>query len=684
MRLGCDVGGTFTDFVLYDPATGGIVTLKTPTTPDAPARGVLEGVAMLAARHPGLLDGLAALIHGTTLVINAIIERKGADAALIATEGFRDVLELRREIRYDIYDIRQRFPEPIIPRHRRVEVRERMLADGSALTPLDTGQARETLRGLAADGVASVAVCLLHAYANPSHEQAIRALAEAEGLTLDISLSSDVLPEIQEYERTATTAINAYVRPRVDAYLRALETGLADAGYARPLFMMLSGGGVIAARAARAAPVRLAESGPVGGALAARALARAAGRRDVLAFDMGGTTAKACLIADGVLPVTRSYEVDRVHRFKRGSGTPIAAPTVDLIEIGAGGGSLAAIDDLGLLRIGPESAGADPGPACYGNGGRGATVTDANLVLGYLDADNFLDGTMRLDMRAAAAALTRDVGAPLGIGTCEAAAAVIEVVNENMAQAARMYGAERGGDLPTAAMVAFGGGGPLHGVDVARRLGIAEVLIPEAAGVFSALGFLTAPPAYEVARSRPMRLASASAALLGAAFRELAAEARAIVAAAAPGAEMTEQRILEMRYAGQGHQLRVAPGALDPGTIAEAFARTYRTAYGYAYDDLEPEVVTLRVLVEAVQPVADVAGRAATPAAAAPAVSRPAWDMTARTMTGHAVMPFAALRGIIAGPALLTQPGATVLLPSGARAERMAGGWLRIETGIAR
>ncbi|MEO1679576.1 MAG: hydantoinase/oxoprolinase family protein [Pseudomonadota bacterium] len=676
LRLGCDVGGTFTDFLLHDSETGAVTTLKVPTTAEAPGDGVLEGLAALAAERPDLLSDLTALIHGTTLVINAILERKGAETALIATRGFPDILETRREIRYDIYDIRQRFPEPLVPRDRRREVTERVLADGSVETPLDEAEALGVLRDLVAEGVTSVAVCLIHAYANPAHEQAIARLVRDHDLPLDLSLSSDVLPEIQEFERTATTAINAYVRPKVDGYLKRLEDGLSGGGYARPLFMMQSGGGVIAAPAARAAPVRLAESGPVGGALAARALAAAAGQRDAIAFDMGGTTAKTCLIADGVMPVTRAYEVDRVHRFKKGSGTPIAVPTVDLIEIGAGGGSIASVDPLGLIRVGPESAAADPGPACYGRGGTRATVTDANVVLGYLDPADFLAGAMTLDIAAAEAAIARDVGDPLGLSTREAAAAIVEVVNENMAQAARMYVAERGGDLEHAAMVAFGGGGPLHAHRVARKLGASRILIPEAAGVFSALGFLAAAPAYEVARSRPMRLADVVAASLDETFAELAAEAEAVIAQAAPGAPITLSRFAEMRYVGQGHQLRVALHSLEKADIAAGFSDTYRGAYGYAYDDLEPEIVTLRVLAEAAQPDAPVAGD--VPPAEVAQARRLAWDPVSGEMVPHRVLPFAALTGALEGPALLAQPGATVLISRGARAERNPGGWLDI------
>jgi N-methylhydantoinase A/oxoprolinase/acetone carboxylase beta subunit len=676
LRLGCDVGGTFTDFLVHDAATGAITTLKVPTTPLAPEDGVMQGLATLARQHPGLMGDLTAVIHGTTLVINAILERKGAETALIATEGFPDILETRREIRYDIYDIRQRFPAPLVPRRRRREVTERILADGSVDTPLDEDRTLATLRDLVADGVTSVAVCLIHAYANPAHEQAIKRLVRDHDLPLDLSLSSDVLPEIQEFERTATTVVNAYVRPKVNTYLGRMESGLARDGYARPLFLMQSGGGIIAAAAARAAPVRLAESGPVGGALAARALAEAAGHTDAIAFDMGGTTAKTCLITRGEMPVTRAYEVDRVHRFKRGSGTPIAVPTVDLIEIGAGGGSFASVDTLGLIKIGPESAAADPGPACYGHGGTRATVTDANVLLGYLDPTDFLAGAMQLDVKAAERSILRDVGIPMGLSALDAAAAIIEVVNENMAQAARMYVTERGGDLERAVMVAFGGGGPLHAHQVARKLGVREILIPEAAGVFSALGFLAAAPAYEVARSRPMRLADVTPELLLETFAPLEAEADAIVAQAAPGAPVTHRRIAEMRYVGQGHQLRVPLDALDPAAIGAAFANTYRAAYGYAYDDLEPEIVTLRLSAVADQVAAPVTGGKATGEALE--TMRVAWDPVTSAMADHRVLPFLAVTGTIKGPALLNQPGATVLIGAGARAERKAGGWLAI------
>ncbi|MAC78705.1 MAG: 5-oxoprolinase [Rhodobacteraceae bacterium] len=674
-RLGCDVGGSFTDFLLYDPATGAMETHKVPTTPDAPEKGVLQGLAELADRHPGLMARIDTLIHGTTLVINAIIERKGAVTALITNQGFRDVLETRREIRYDIYDIRQAFPVPFVPRRLRREVAGRIGPDGARIAPLDVDGLRVELQALADSGVEAVAVCLLHSYANPEHERLVAQEAATLGLTLDLSLSCDVLPEVQEFERFATTALNAYVRPKVDQYLGRLENGLAETGHDRPLFLMQSGGGVIGAGAARKAPVRLAESGPVGGVLAAGRLGQAAGARDVLAFDMGGTTAKSCLIANGQLPITRAYEVDRVHRFKRGSGTPLAVPTVDLIEIGAGGGSIARVDDLGLIRIGPDSAASDPGPACYGRGGKRATVTDANLLLGYLDPADFRAGGIVLDMDAARTAITRDVAEPLGLDPLAAASAIVAMVDESMSQAARMYAAEQGKDPALATMVAFGGGGPLHAAAVARKLGATRIVIPQAAGVFSALGFLMATPSYEVARSRPGRVDAFAPADLAGEFDALAADATAVVAAAAPGADLTRHRFAEMRYVGQGHQLRVALGDdLTPDTMTRAFADAYLAAYGYTCDDLTPEIVTLRVLVEARQ---DSPGFTPGLVCQTETASRAAWCARSNAMVPHRVLPFDAVTELT-GPALIGQPGTTILVPAGATARKAPQGWLEI------
>lgn len=678
-RIGCDIGGSFTDFILYEVATGRIETLKVATTPDAPEDGLMQGIDALAAAHPALSEGLKVLIHGTTLVINAILERKGARTALLTTKGFRDIIETRREIRYDIYDIRQEYPTPIVPRDLRLGVEGRIAADGSEVTPVDPAEVTAVLKDLKVQGIESVSVCFLNAYANPAHEAQVAAIARAEGIDLSLSLSSDVLPEIREFERFTTTTLNAYVKPKVDRYLGGVERALEARGHGVPLYLMQSGGGIITAQTARQNPVRLAESGPVGGVLAARNLARLAGHPDAFAFDMGGTTAKSCLIRKGEMPITRAYEVDRVHRFKRGSGTPLAVPTVDLIEIGAGGGSIAHVDDLGRLKVGPESAVADPGPACFGLGGKHPTVTDANLVLGFLDPAEFAAGGISLDRRAAEDAILREVAEPMGLTLLQAAAAILEIVNENMSQAARIYAAENAGDLSQTAMVAFGGGGPLHAMEIARKLKVPKIIVPEAAGVFSALGFLMAVPSYEVSRSFPRRLDEVDELALTAVYDELREQAGAIIAASAPGAPQRFSLFADLRYLGQGHQLRVPITEIGRGIIADSFAAAYDEAYGYLYDDMQIEIVTLRVeaMAETTGP-----GFTALPAEPAPESSRPIWDQSQVAMVPHRVLRFGAVTGRVDGPALIVQPGATIHVGTGAHAERHPSGWLEIITGV--
>ncbi|SOH94311.1 N-methylhydantoinase A [Monaibacterium marinum] len=678
-RIGCDIGGSFTDFILYEVATGKIETLKVATTPERPEDGLMNGIDALTKNHPTLPENLKVLIHGTTLVINAILERKGAKTALLTTEGFRDIIETRREIRYDIYDIRQEYPKPIVPRNLRIGTAGRIASDGSEVTPIDPTEVTEILHELSAQGIESVSVCFINAYANPAHEAQVAEIARDAGIDLSFSLSSDVLPEIREFERFTTTTLNAYVKPKVDKYLAGVERALSERGHGVPLYLMQSGGGVITAETARQSPVRLAESGPVGGVLAARNLARLAGHSDAIAFDMGGTTAKTCLIRKGEMPITRSYEVDRVHRFKRGSGTPLAVPTVDLIEIGAGGGSIAQVDTLGRLKVGPESAVADPGPACFGRGGTQPTVTDANLILGFLDPAEFAAGGIILDRDAAADAILREVADPLGLDVQQAAAAIIEIVNENMSQAARIYAAENAGDLTETAMVAFGGGGPLHAMEVARKLKIPKIIVPEAAGVFSALGFLMAAPSYEVARSYPRRLDEVDEGALTTVIGELRDQAGAIIAASAPDAAQHFNLFADLRYIGQGHQLRVPIDEIARGSIAENFAHAYLEAYGYVYDDMQIEIVTLRV-----EATADASGPqfTASDTVASAESNRTIWDQGVQAMVPHRVMRFDAITDRIDGPALIIQPGTSIHLGTGAYAERHALGWLEINTGV--
>lgn len=632
-RLGFDIGGTFTDFVLLDAATGGITLYKCLTTPADPAEGALSGIRAITAQAGIAAADLSEVLHGTTLVTNALIERRGATTGLLTTRGFRDVLELGIEQRYDIYDLFLKFPDPIVPRRRRIEITERVTHDGQTIAPLDAAEVRAAGARLVAEGCTAIAICFLHAYANPAHERAAAAVLREAFPQLAISLSSEVAPEIREYERSVTTCANAFVQPLMDRYVGKLLRELDALGFAGTLRLMQSDGGLCAPEVARALPIRLLESGPAGGALATVLFARAAGLPDALAFDMGGTTAKACLIEHGRAEVAPMMEAARVHRFKRGSGLPIRAPVVDMIEIGAGGGSIAGVDETGLIKVGPHSAGADPGPACYGRSGQEATVTDANLLLGYYDPGFFLGGTMSLDRAAAEAALGR-LGAALGLTAMEAAWGVHAVVCEAMAGAARVHLVEKGRDPRGYAMVAFGGAGPAHAVRVARILGIRDVLVPPASGAASALGFLAAPLAFETSRSLIAPLgATADFAAITAALDTLEAEAREkLRAAGVADAAMRVERSAEMRLVGQLHQIAVPlpDGAIDATRlpeIREGFVETYQRLYTRVVEGAEIELLSLRVRVLGPEPEITVSGAVGAAAGEGASLkgSRTAW-----------------------------------------------------------
>ena len=689
-RLGCDVGGTFTDFVLLDQASGRIDVHKVLTTPLDPSEGIDVGIAALEETRNGFLTKTENVIHGTTLVINAIIERKGARTAIVTTKGFRDSIEMRREIRYDIYDIGALYPKPLVERPLRREVVERVLANGSVRTALDTEGARRTFAELAAQGVESVAICLLHAYANPEHERALEAIARSAHPDIAISLSSDVAPEIKEFERCCTTAINAYVKPLMARYLKRLEERLEARGIEGSLFVMLSGGGIIAPCDARQYPVRMIESGPVGGALAAAHLGSEAGLDNVLMFDMGGTTAKACLIHDGQLPISSVYEVDRVHRFKKGSGTPVGVPSVDIIEIGAGGGSIARIDELGLLQVGPLSAGAAPGPICYGHGGADATVTDADLLLGYLDADYFLGGKMALDAGACEAGLARAIGEPLGLSSLEAAWGIHDVVDENMASAIRTYVAEKGGDLGNTTMIAIGGAGPVHGDSLARKLGVGRLIVPRGAGAYSALGFLVAPVSFEVARTRIMPLGACDAAALGGLFQELEAAATPVIEEAAPGAPISFSYVADICYEGQASAVRVAmPDDLSPTTIAKRFYLEYEARYGTSYRDCAVQIVTLRLTATATATATEGQrptlalpfGKGAANASVALKGERLAYAPELSAMIPHKVYAMDRLEAgaIVDGPAIIEEESSTFVMARGSRGQVDGRGWIAVD-----
>jgi N-methylhydantoinase A len=602
VRIGADIGGTFTDLVLVDTTAGTIVVEKLSTTPAAPERAVLDGIERLLGMVGLAQDAVGNVTHGTTLVANSLIERKGARTALLTTAGFEDVLEIGREGRYDLNDLGIELPAPLIRRRLRIGVRERMLATGIPREPLDPVSLAAAVAELRRLSIQAVAVCFVNSYANGAHETEAAAHLARELPDVFVAISSEVSPEIREYERSSTTAANAYVGPVVARYIASLIAGMRAAGLLAPLFVMLSSGGLATPRIAARFPIRLLESGPAAGAILATYLGGLEGFGDLLSFDMGGTTAKACIIESGRPRTTSQMEVARVWRFKKGSGLPITVPVIDMIEIGAGGGSIARIGPLGGIEVGPDSAGADPGPASYGLGGSLPTVTDADLVLGYLDAGYFLGGSMKLD-RARADEALRSVADPLGIDVQTAAWWIHRVVAENMAGAARVYAAERAVDLRALPLFSFGGAGPVHGVSVARLLNSASVIVPDSAGVGSALGFLVAPIGFELARSRPGRLAGLDLDAVKRAVREMEDEGREMVISA--GVEPADVRVdyrVAARYIGQGFEVDVALPELAAWTeelIEELFRARYASLRGIVVDGVGVEVATWRVLASA-------------------------------------------------------------------------------------
>jgi N-methylhydantoinase A len=670
-RLAVDIGGTFTDLALEH--AGGLTTAKVLTTPAAPEQGVLTGVRTVLASAGLSPSDIGILIHGTTLATNALIERKGAVTALVTTQGFRDVLAMGNESRYDQYDLNIVLPEPLVPRYLRLPVPERLDNEGNVLQPLDEAAVRALVPMLKQERVQSIAVGLLHAFINPIHEQRVRAILTEALPDIPVSLSSEVSPEMREWERFSTTAANAYVQPLMASYLRRLEAELRAMGLAVPVFLMLSGGGLTTIETACRFPIRLVESGPAGGAIFSAHIARQSGEDSVLSFDMGGTTAKICLI-DGHKPQTaRFFEVARVGRFRKGSGLPLRIPVIDMVEIGAGGGSLATLDAMGRIAVGPQSAGADPGPACYGRGGVNAAVTDANLLLGRYDPARFAGGTMKLDQDAAAAALSRAVGERLGLDAGMAALGVVEMVDENMANAARVHAIESGKIYEGRTLIAFGGGGPVHAYRVAEKIGVRRVLVPAGAGVGSAIGFLRAPIGYEVVRSLYQRFSRFDVDAVNALLDEMRTEAEQVVAAGSFGAPSRETRIAYMRYVGQGHEIPVPMPprrllAQDVAALRAAYDEEYSRFYDRPVPGSDVEIMSFAVLVATVP---EEGADAAPPSDPAPP-DLPARAQTVRdTATGQVaawnVYERAALgRGRrIAGPAIITEDETSTLVGPG-------------------
>ena len=677
-RIGVDIGGTFTDLVWVDDATGAVKVGKLLTTPKDPSQAVEQGVVTLLGDAGGAAAEVRSVIHGTTLATNALIERKGARTGLLTTAGFRDAVEIGHEGRYDMYDIFIDSPAPLVPRHLRLEVTERMAADGRVLVPLDDGSARAAIARLRDAGAEAIAICLLHAYRNPVHERALEQLCAELAPGVPVSTSSEVVPEIREYERTSTTCGNVYVMPLMARYLDDLERKLHDLGIPGHFYIMLSSGGVATPATAKRVPIRLVESGPAAGALAAARMARELGEPKLLSFDMGGTTAKACVIDKGEPLLAREFEVARADRFKKGSGLPVRVPCIEMIEIGAGGGSLARVDRMGLLKVGPDSAGADPGPACYASGGQVPTVTDADLLLGYLDPGFFLGGRMRLDVEAARRAVEEKVARPMGLTTTEAAWGIHRVVNENMAAAARVHGIERGKDLRAYPLFAFGGAGPVHAWQVGRILKVPRVLVPFGAGAMSAYGLLAAPLAFDFVRTATQRLDAADWTQINALFGEMEEEGRAVLRRAEVDAtDITIRRTAEMRYTGQGHEVEVEvpAGTLSVAslaTITANFEAAYRALYSRTPLGVPIEALNFRVVVSGPVPEISVSGpKSGAPAARvalAPKSTRKAYFPEARGYVDtpvydrYALQPGAAFQG----PAIIEERESTTVAGPGA------------------
>jgi len=670
-RIGIDIGGTFTDVALEHD--GRSFTLKTLTTHGAPEQGVLSALLSVVERAGVKPEEVSTIIHGTTLATNALIERKGARTALVTTAGFRDVLEIRSEDRYEQYDLDIDLPTPLVPRHLRLTVNERIDASGTVRVPLESDALEGIARQLLEAEVEAVAIGLLHSYLNAEHE---RALADALTRLLPgvaITLSSEVAPEMREYERFSTAAANAYVQPLMSGYLDRLEKSLVREGFSCPLLLMLSSGGLTTVETARRFPVRLVESGPAGGVVFAVDIAQRHELDRVLSFDMGGTTAKLCLIDDGQPMTSRSFEVARVWRFRKGSGLPLRIPVIEMVEIGAGGGSLARVDELGRITIGPESAGSEPGPACYARGGTHPTVTDADVLLGRIEPDGFAGGRLPLERHASVEAMRRDVADPLGLDVARASLGVAEIVEETMASAARVHAIEHGHDVSGRTMIAFGGAAPLHALRMARKLGVNRVLVPARAGVGSAIGFLRAPVSYEIVRSGRVALDELDAVAVEELLSEGEHEARAVVRAVERDGELRVERRVYMRYAGQGHEIEVSPaaggpGGLDAALLRGAFEKLYRRLYGRLVPDGRIECLTWSVRVTAPPP----ARETETPL---PSIGNEAGSVGARTLvdpeTGESVTVEEHARAdldersSVAGPAVITEDETTIFIPRG-------------------
>lgn len=682
-RVGVDIGGTFTDVAL--DLDGVLHSAKVLTDYAAPERAILKGIADVAATAGVALSEIGLLIHGTTLATNALIERRGARTAFITTEGFRDVLEMRTENRFEQYDLNITLPPALIVRADRFTVRERLNAAGEVLLPLDPASVAAAAAQVAAGGYDSVAIGFIHAYANGAHEAAMRDALLAHRPGLSVSISSEVSPQMREFERFNTVCANAYVKPAIKSYLDRLVVALTAIGVGCPVFMIHSGGGIVSVESASEFPVRLVESGPAGGAIFAADIARRHGLDKVLSFDMGGTTAKICLIEGQTPKTAKTFEVARTYRFRKGSGMPISIPVVEMVEIGAGGGSIASVDSMRQIRVGPHSAASEPGPACYQRGGTQPTVTDADLLLGKLDPDNFAGGAIPLSAAASQAAMTAAIGAALGLTPEAAAYGTCEMVDENMANAGRVHTVENGKDIAEFTMITFGGAGPLHAARLCEKMGIETFLVPQGAGVGSAIGFLKAPFGYEAVRSSVFRLTGFDAAAANRLVDAMTAEALSFVAGGVEAGAPVIDRTLFMRYAGQGWDIPVAlpPGAFDGASgarLADLFAAHYARYFGRAIDGLEIEIVSWSVKASSpLPPVARVAA-VAEGAIVAPARRRRLFEAAQAAFLDAGIHDRDSLHpgDVVAGPAVIVERETSTVLTRSFKAIVQADGCLRV------
>ena len=685
VRLGVDIGGTFTDVVLEKD--GQQFSTKVLTTYVAPENAIIDGMQQVCFKAGVEASEIQQIIHGTTLATNALIERNGAKTALITTQGFRDVIEMRTESRFEQYDLNLTIPEPLLPRQQRFTLNERMDAQGNVLIALARAEVESLVDSIKGAGYESIAVGLLHSYLNAAHEQLVHDVLAEKMPDAMVSLSCEVSPQMREYERFNTVVANAYIKPLIKSYLGRLEGQLKQQGVDCAIFLMHSGGGIISIESAAEFPVRLVESGPAGGAVFAANIAARYGLDKVLSFDMGGTTAKICLIKNQTPKTSRVFEVARTYRFKKGSGMPISIPVIDMVEIGAGGGSLAHVDAMRQIRVGPESAGSEPGPACYGRGGERPAVTDADLILGKLDPDNFAGGSIQLHTESSKTALKSVLGNTLNMDAMTAAYGLAEVVDENMANAARVHAVENGEDLTDYTMIAFGGAAPLHAGRLCEKLGVDRLLVPAGAGVGSAIGFLRAPFSFEANRSVYMRLSEFQPDAIRQLLTDLENEATKFVRSCDHNAEIISEYKAYMRYSGQGWELPITLSkeqALTPNAAVfkKLFEDDYINLFGRAVEGMDVEItvwsVNATTPTKSVEPVEVLAGTSAATVAGTRSLFDPALsdNIEARVIlrddlkTGQ----------VVTGPAVITEDETTIVLPSSRQATRQSDGCIDVRT----